>query len=74
MPDQSPKVVALDLGAFTADLDLKRPTAPHIWQAHRETAPEQLAYAAERLTYRDPELSQAAGRWNSLRASAAISP
>ena len=33
MPDQPPKVVALDLGAFTADLDLKRPSAPHVWQA-----------------------------------------
>jgi glycerate dehydrogenase len=42
MPDQPPKVVALDLGAFTADLDIKRPSAPHVWQAYRETAPDQL--------------------------------
>ena len=43
MSDQPPKVVALDLGAFTVDLDIRRPTAPHVWQAYRETAPEQLA-------------------------------
>ena len=46
MPDQPPKVVALDLGAFTAELEIRRPAPPHRWQAYEDT-PEELL--AERL-------------------------
>jgi len=42
MTDPPPKVVALDLGAFTVDLEIKRPKAPHVWQAYDETAPERV--------------------------------
>ena len=42
MPDQPPKVVALDLGAFTVGLEIKRPKAPHRWQAYQDTPPERL--------------------------------
>ena len=42
MPDQPPQVVALDLGAFTADLEIKRPEAPHRWQAYEDTPAERL--------------------------------
>jgi len=43
MPDQPPKVVALDLGAFTVEVEIKRPKAHHRWQAYQETPPERLA-------------------------------
>jgi glycerate dehydrogenase len=42
MPDQPPKVVALDLGAFTVGLEIKRPKAAHRWQAYQDTPPERL--------------------------------
>ncbi len=42
MPDQPPKVVALDLGAFTVALEINRPKAPHRWQAYQDTPPERL--------------------------------
>jgi glycerate dehydrogenase len=42
MPDQAPKVVALDLGAFTAEVEIKRPHPPHLWQAYQDTPPERL--------------------------------
>ena len=50
MSDQPPEVVALDLGAFTVEVDIARPTAPHRWQAHRETPPERLVERLEDAT------------------------
>ncbi len=55
MPDQPPPlVVALDLGAFTAALEIKRPKAPHRWQAYQDTPAdllvERLAEATVAIT------------------------
>jgi hypothetical protein len=63
MPDQPPKVVALDLGAFTAELEIRRPAPPHRWQAYEDT-PEELL--AERLAEarRSPTASAFPASWS----------
>ena len=37
-----PKVVLLDRGSFTVDLEVTRPSAPHRWEEYRDTGADQL--------------------------------